>query len=254
MISQFYGSRIEVKLEELPPINHKTKDIIDETIKSRRSVRAFLPTEVPIELIVEILNLAAHAPSGVNMQPWRVHVITGPKKQALSEEIIRAFLDPEAIKKHSEDYPYYPSEWTDPYLSRRRKFGSDFYSILGIKRDDNEEMKAQDVRNYQFFGAPVGIFFTLDRKLQQGSLFDYGMFVQNVMLAAKARGLDTCPQVAFNKFHKIVSKHLNFSQNEQLVCGMSLGYADDTQRINQLVTDRESAKNFTHFHLCTSKL
>lgn len=221
--------------------------IVDDNISSRRSIRAFLPKEVSKELILEIMNVAARAPSGTNTQPWQVHVLTGDKKKALSDEIVQTFLDPEAAKQHTEEYNYYPAQWVEPYIGRRRKVGFDLYGLLGIGKEDKAKMQQQHARNYQFFDAPVGIFFTIDRVMQQGSWFDYGMFVQNVMLAAKARGLDTCPQAAFTQFHKIIGRHLGLAENQQLICGMSLGYADLSKPENQLVTVREPAETFTRF-------
>ena len=221
--------------------------IVDENIASRRSIRAFLPQEVSKKLILEIMNVAARAPSGTNTQPWQVHVLTGDKKKALSEEIVQTFLDPEAAKQHTEEYNYYPAQWVEPYIGRRRKVGFDLYGLLGIGKEDKAKMQQQHARNYQFFDAPVGIFFTIDRVMQQGSWFDYGMFVQNVMLAARARGLDTCPQAAFTQFHKIIGRHLGLAENQQLICGMSLGYADLSKPENKLVTVREPAETFTRF-------
>lgn len=221
--------------------------IVDENIKARRSIRAFLPKPVEKQDILDLLNVASRAPSGTNTQPWQVYIITGPKKQALSDEIISIFNNPEALKEQTEEYNYYPSTWIDPYISRRRKVGFDLYGLLGLGKGDKEKMQAQTARNYSFFDAPVGVFFVIDRVMQQGSWLDYGMFVQSVMLAAKARGLDTCPQAAFTQFHRVIAKHLDLKPEQQLVCGMSLGYADTSKIENTLVTEREPAHNFTHF-------
>lgn len=221
--------------------------IVDENIKSRRSVRAFTPEPVSKDLLLELLDVAARAPSGTNTQPWQVYVVMGDKKKALTDEIIETFMDPVAVKEHTEEYHYYPAQWVEPYIGRRRKVGFDLYGLLGIGKEDKAKMQMQHARNYQFFDAPVGLFFTIDRVMQQGSWFDYGMFVQNVMLAAKARGLDTCPQAAFTQFHRIVAKHLGLQESQQLICGMSLGYADLEKPENKLVTVREPATQFTHF-------
>jgi nitroreductase len=221
--------------------------IVDDNIKARRSIRAFLPKPVEKQEILDLLNVAARAPSGTNTQPWQVYIITGSKKQALSDEIISIFNNPEALKEQTEEYSYYPSSWVDPYISRRRKVGFDLYGLLGLGKGDKEKMQAQTARNYNFFDAPVGVFFVIDRVMQQGSWLDYGMFIQSVMLAAKARGLDTCPQAAFTQFHRVVAKHLDLTPEQQLVCGMSLGYADSSKIENTLVTEREPAQNFTHF-------
>jgi nitroreductase len=147
-----------------------------------------------------------------------------------------------------EPYDYYPREWIAPYLNRRRKVGWSLYGLLGIEKNDKEGMHAQHGRNYSFFGAPVGLFFTVDRVMQEGSLLDTGMFLQSVMVAARGHGLDTCPQAAFLKFHQVIASVLHIPDNQMLVCGMSLGYADETSIENTLVTEREPVHAFTTFH------
>ena len=174
-------------------------------------------------------------------------VITGERKESLSKELVETALDPARDTEHSQEYAYYPEKWIPPYIDRRRKVGYDLYSLLGIPKGDRVGMDRQFAKNYAFFGAPVGLFFTIDRIMGQGSWLDYGMFIQNVMLAARARGLDTCPQAAFIKYHRIVARHLEIPENQQLVCGMSLGYEDKTKIENTLRTERESAENFTCF-------
>ena len=221
--------------------------IVDGVIRNRRSIRAFLPTPVPRNTILEILDVAARAPSGTNTQPWKVTVVTGAEKEALSRELIATALDPEADAEHSQEYAYYPEKWVPPYIERRRKVGYDLYGLLGIAKGDKERMAAQFARNYGFFGAPVGLFFTIDRIMGQGSWLDYGMFLQNVMLAAGARGLGTCPQAAFCKYHRIVSRHLHIPEGEMVVCGMALGYEDHSRIENFLRTERDSAATFTRF-------
>jgi nitroreductase len=221
---------------------------VDAAIASRHSMRAFLPTPVPRSSIEEILQLAARAPSGTNTQPWKVHVLSGASKQALSAKIIAAYDDPAAADAYREEYAYYPTEWRSPYIDRRRKVGWDLYGLLGITKGDKPRMHAQHGRNYSFFDAPVGLMFTIDRVMQQGSWLDYGMFLQNIMVAARARGLDTCPQAAFTQFHEIIMAHLGEPAEHMLVCGMSLGYADPAAIENTLVTEREPVAGFTRFH------
>ncbi len=221
---------------------------VDNAITSRRSLRAFLPTPVSRADIEAILAIAARAPSGTNTQPWKVHVVTGAAKDALSTDIGAAFDDPAVRATHTEAYAYYPTEWRSPYIDRRRKVGWDLYSLLDIAKTDKAAMHAQHARNYRFFDAPVGLMFTIDKVMQQGSWLDYGMFLQSVMVAARARGLDTCPQAAFTQFHRIIARHLQFGADEMLVCGMSLGHADPTAAANQLVTEREPVAAFTQFH------
>jgi nitroreductase len=220
---------------------------VDEAITSRRSIRAFLQTPVEREDIEAILQVASRAPSGTNTQPWKVYVLTGAIKEKLSAEVLRVHNDPSLSKQHAEEYAYYPREWAPPYIDRRRKVGWDLYSLLGLSRDNKTGMHSQHGRNYAFFDAPVGFIFTIDRIMEQGSWLDYGMFLQNIMIAARGRGLDTCPQAAFTQFHKIIGEVLNLPDNEMVVCGMSLGFADPAKIENTLVTEREPVSTFARF-------
>lgn len=221
--------------------------IVDAAIRSRRSIRAFKPTPVAREDIEAILDVAARAPSGSNTQPWKVYVLTGAILQRLSQRILDAYLDPEQLKRHAEEYAYYPRQWVAPYIERRRKVGWDLYELLGLTRDNKAGMQAQHSRNYSFFDAPVGLIFTIDRVMEQGSWLDYGMFLQNVMVAARARGLDTCPQAAFTQFHRIIADTLQMPDSEQLVCGMALGFADHEPIENALQTERAPVSEFARF-------
>lgn len=221
--------------------------IVDAAIISRRSIRAFLPEAVAREDIEKILEVAARAPSGTNTQPWKVYVLTGTIKDRLSSEIAQAFTDVDGAQEHVEEYNYYPRQWSSPYIERRRKVGWDLYALLGLTRDNKAGMQAQHGRNYAFFDAPVGLMFTIDRIMEQGSWLDYGMFLQNIMIAARGRGLDTCPQAAFTQYHKIIRNVLELPDNEMVVCGMSLGYADTGKVENTLQTERESVAGFVKF-------
>jgi nitroreductase len=220
---------------------------VDAAITSRRSVRAFLPTPVPRETVESILRVASRAPSGTNTQPWKVQVLTGRKLAELSGAIRRAYDDPQAATTNTEEYAYYPMQWVSPYIERRRKVGWDLYGLLGIAKTDKARMHDQHGRNYAFFGAPVGLIFTIDRILQQGSWLDYGMFLQSIMIAARARGLDTCPQAAFTQFHRIIERQLELSEGEMVVCGMSMGHADPDAAENRLVTERAAVAEFAKF-------
>lgn len=220
---------------------------VDAAIASRRSIRAFRPDPVPRETVERILEVASRAPSGTNVQPWKVTVLTGAAKARLSARIRAAYDDPAERAHHAEEYDYYPAEWVSPYIERRRKVGWDLYGLLGIAKGDKQRMHEQHGRNYAFFDAPVGLIFTIARVLGQGSWLDYGMFLQNVMVAARARGLDTCPQAAFTQFHRIVADELALPDGEMLVCGMALGYADPEAPENALVTEREPVAGFARF-------
>lgn len=222
--------------------------IVDEAITSRRSMRRFLPTPVPREVIEDILRVAARAPSGSNVQPWKVHVLTGASRQGLVDQIMAAYNDPAQEGLHKGEYDYYPPKWTSPYIERRRKVGLDLYGLLGIGKEEKARMHAQQGRNYQFFDAPVGLIFTIDRILGKGSWMDYGMFLQSIMIAARARGLDTCPQAAFGHYHRIVSPYLGLdAETEMVVVGMALGHADPQALDNTLLTEREPVSAFTRF-------
>jgi len=228
-------------------IESSEQKFVDAAITSRRSIRAFLPTPVAREDIEAILDVASRAPSGTNCQPWKVYVLTGAARERLSDEILRAHNDPSVAKEHSEEYAYYPREWVAPYIDRRRKVGWDLYTLLGLTRDNKTGMHAQHGRNYRFFDAPVGMIFTIDRVLETGSWLDYGMFLQNIMVAARGRGLDTCPQAAFTQYHRIIAKELALPENEMVVCGMSLGFADPDKIENSLVTERVPVSEFARF-------
>jgi nitroreductase len=220
---------------------------VEEAITSRHSIRAFLPKPVPRELLERVLAVASRAPSGTNTQPWKVYVLTGAAKEALSQRVRDIYDDPEERERHTEEYAYYPVEWKSPFIDRRRKVGWDLYGLLGIAKTDKNRMHLQHSRNYEFFGAPVGLMFTIDRIMRQGSWLDFGMFLQSLMVAARGLGLDTCPQAAWTPFHRIIMPAIGAAANEQLVCGMSLGYRDPDAIENTLVTEREPVANFVKF-------
>jgi nitroreductase len=220
---------------------------VEAAIATRRSMRAFLPTPVPRELIEQILQVAARAPSGTNTQPWQVHVLSGAAKTRLSDRIMAVYEDPAALATHTEEYAYYPQQWISPYIDRRRKVGWDLYGLLGLAKTDRAGMHAQHGRNYRFFDAPVGLMFTIDRVMQQGSWLDYGMFLQSLMIAARGHGLHTCPQAAFTQFHRLIAEELQLAPTQMLVCGMALGYADPNAVENSLLTERAPVQEFTRF-------
>jgi len=227
-------------------IRNEQQQIVDQVISGRKSVRAFLAKEVAQADIREILQVAARAPSGTNTQPWQVYVLSGISKQNLSQRILAAHQGQDQ-QTYTEEYHYYPQQWQSPYLERRRKVGWDLYHLLGLTREDKAGMQAQHGRNFLFFDAPVGLIFTIDRIMEQGSWLDYGMFLQNIMLAAKARGLDTCPQAAFTQYHQLIQQELQIPAQRMVVCGMALGYADTSKVENSLVTERADLAEFCQF-------
>lgn len=226
--------------------DHTAITVIDSVMRGRHSVRAFLPRPVPREMIAEILAIAARAPSGTNIQPWHVHVLTGTARDTLVDRVCAAH--DAGDRSQPPEYAYYPREFFEPYLGRRRKLGMELYRLLGIQKGDTARMKAQYRKNLRFFGAPVGLIFSIDRRMGKGSWLDFGMFLQNIMLAARARGLDTCPQAAWTDYPRTIAEVLSFGEQEQLVCGMALGYADPDAIENTLATDRVALDEFVKFH------
>lgn len=220
---------------------------VDAAIVSRRSIRAFLDQPVAREDIAAILDVAARAPSGTNTQPWKVHVLTGDALKRMCSAILAVHTDPNLALEHTEEYPYYPRQWVAPYIDRRRKVGWDLYGLLDLKREDKQGMAAQHARNFTFFDAPVGLIFTIDRIMEQGSWLDYGMFLQNIMVAARGRGLDTCPQAAFTQYHRIIASQLQLAPQDMVVCGMALGWADPAAIENTLITERTPSSEFARF-------
>lgn len=218
---------------------------VDEAITSRRSVRAFTSEPVPRAVVEHILRVASRAPSGTNMQPWKVFVVTGAIKDAITRDAL-ALHDGDP-KLREPEYEYYPAEFYEPYKSRRREIGWAMYGLLGIERGDREKMHAQAGENFRFFGAPVGMFFFIDKALELGSWIDYGMFLQNITLAARGQGLHTCAQAAWPPFHKAVRRHLEVGPEQVLVCGMGLGHEDREASINRLRTKREDVSGFAVF-------
>ena len=220
-----------------------------EAITSRMSVRAFTKEAVSKEVILKLLNISARAPSGTNTQPWKAYVLEGNTLQSLCDKVCAAYdsvaANPELAKEYQPAYDYYPSKWFSPYIDRRRENGWGLYGLLGITKGDKDKMHAQHRKNFQAFGAPVSIFFTIDKELGRGSMLDYGMFLQNMMVAARGEGLDTCPQAAWNDYAKIILPFIGAKENEMLVCGMALGHADKSELVNSFHTPRVSAEDFT---------
>jgi nitroreductase len=224
---------------------------VDAAITSRMSTRAFLPTPVPRQAIEHILDVASRAPSGTNTQPWRVYVLQGRSRDSLVDKVVAAHdalqATPALAAEYQEEYDYYPEKWVSPYIDRRRENGWGLYGLLGIQKGEKDKMHAQHQRNFRFFDAPVGLMFTIERVMGRGSLVDYGMFLQNIMVAARGQGLHTCPQAAWNGFAKIILPHIGAGPEEMLVCGMALGYADPEDPVNGFHTPRVPASAFTRW-------
>ena len=219
----------------------KKSESVTDAVVTRRSLRAFLPKPVSTDLVKQILTTASRAPSGTNIQPWNVHLLTGDSLRKVSDAVLEDF---DNDVPYDEEQPYYPDKFFEPYLARRRKVGWDLYTLVGIEKGDKAKMKAQHRRNYEFFSAPVGAMFTIHRDLNIGSWLDYGMYLQNVMLLAREAGLHTCPQAAFCGYHKSIRRALPLKDEEVLVCGMTIGYADFTAVENTLETERADTSEF----------
>lgn len=217
---------------------------VREALITRKSTRAFLDKPVSREIIVNILDAARHAPSGVNSQPWQVAVVSGDEKRQLQQQLENAFRN--GVEKNM-DYQYYPTTWKEPYKSRRKATGLQLYSTLGIGREDKQKQLDQWAANYRAFDAPVALLFFMDAGLQTGSFMDYGMFLQSVMLAAVEEGLATCPQAALAEYPGIVKQFLGYPANSILLCGMALGYEDTKAQVNSYRTPREPVESFTRF-------
>ncbi len=214
-----------------------------EAVTSRRSIRAFLDRPVPQETLEKILTDAARAASGANIQPWHVTVVQGRAQRDLIDVVQAAFDAGES----SGDDVYYPSEFIEPYLARRRKIGWDMYGLIGIERGEYEKMAAQARKNYEFFGAPVGLMFSLHESMRNGGWLDLGLFMGNVMTLAREHGLHTCPQAAWQEFDHVVHRHLALSDDQRFVVGMALGYEDTSAVINSLRTDRADLSEYVDF-------
>ncbi len=214
-------------------------------ISGRQSVRAFDGTKaVSRNLILRLLQVAGRAPSGSNIQPWQVYVVSGKTQRRISEVCVGLYLDG---NEGQAEYSYYPIHWREPYLARRRATGFGLYGLLGIDKTDTQAVQKYRVTNYQFFGAPIGLFFTIDRDMELGRWLDYGMFLQSLMLCATQHGLETCPQAAFCPYHEPIMRTLGAPTQQMLVCGMSMGYPLEDALINTYRTDRLDARNFSRF-------
>ena len=225
---------------------------VDAAIESRFSCRAFLRNKpVARETLADILRVASRAPSGTNHQPWKVYVVQGTSRDELVAKVCAAhdavYADPSLAAGYRENFDYYPEKWVSPYIDRRRENGWGLYGLLGIQKGEKDKMHAQHQRNYVFFDAPVGLMFTVDKVLGRGSLMDTGMFLQNIMVAARARGLHTCPQAAWDEFATVVKPHIGAGDDEILLCGMALGYADTQAPVNAFHTPREAVEGFTRW-------
>ena len=217
---------------------------IEDAIRGRQSIRAFRETPVRRAVISRILETAGRAPSGSNIQPWKVWVAEGEPLRQLTAEILAVY---DTSGEGRREYNYYPVKWREPYLARRRACGWGLYSTMGITREDKAGMHRQRRQNFTFFGAPMGLVFTIDRDMETGSWLDCGMFIQSVMIAARQFGLETCPQAAFANFHEIIRRRFAIPEAQMVICGMAIGYPDTEAKVNTFRTEREPTEGYVHF-------
>jgi nitroreductase len=216
----------------------------EAAILSRRSIRGFLPDPVPREAVEHLLDVAARAPSGTNMQPWRVIALAGEERQRFCDAVAEAYT---SGTEHGSEWPYYPTPLFEPYLARQREIGWGLYGLLGIGRGERDKARAHMVNNLHFFGAPVGLVCLIDRELKIGSWLDYGMFLQNIAIAARASGLDTCAMAVFAEFPRTIRSLLDLPDSDMIVCGMAIGREDHDAPANALRTTRVPMAGFARF-------
>lgn len=217
---------------------------VQDALRARKSVRAFLHQPVDRTLVLQLLDAARHAPSGANTQPWQVAVVMGEKKLQIQQAMEARFRSGDRGRM---DYQYYPEDWFSPFTERRVDCGQQLYSALGIDRDDKQRRLDQWAANYRSFDAPVALYFFLDQRLSTGSFVDFGMFLQSLMLAAVEQGLATCPQAALSEYPDIVKQALGYPDDCILLCGMALGFEDTNAPVNSYRTPREDVHTFTRF-------
>lgn len=215
---------------------------VDTVLQSRRSTRAYRADPLPAQTVLGILEAAATAPSNSNTQPWRVHVLTGAPMRALGDALVASFRQGDLPPS-----PHFPEPLPAEFGGRQADFAIRYYGCLGIDRNDAAARSRQTEKNFHFFGAPVGLLFSIDRRLTAHSWLDLGLFVQNVMIAAGARGIATCPQVSFARFHPVIASYLRMPTEQVTACGMSMGFRESTAAVNQLRMPRQRAREFAQF-------
>ena len=223
----------------------KKSNSVSEAIYTRLTCRAFLDKKVDKKIIEEIINVAKRAPSGGNLQPWHMWVVSGNPLKKFKKNIA------DKIEKNpfgeGTEYKIYPPNLKDPYEERRKEVGEDMYGVLKIPKEDKKGRLKQFRKNFEFFGAPVAMFFAIDRQMQEGQWSDLGMFIQSIMLLARERGLHTAPQEAWALWYKSIGEFLKIPKELMLFCGMGIGYADTNEPINSFRSKREDIENFTNF-------
>ena len=215
---------------------------VSDAVMSRHSMRVFKDREVPRKIIEQMIAVARYTASNGNVQPWKLYVTSGAKRRQLSAAIIHAIKSGDAGP--GAEYGVYPKEFTPLYDQRRKKVGKDLYTLLGVPKGDAEGMQRQFLKNYEFFGAPVGMILTVERRMGNGQWIDCGGFLTSLMLLAREHGLHTCPQAAFSRYQHVVRRELSIPDDQIVICGLALGYADEAEVPNNLITDRAPLAEF----------
>ncbi len=218
---------------------------ISKAIEIRKSTRAFIDKDVDVKLISKILEVASHASSGSNMQPWNVAVVSGSKLKSIKDNLLHSFLNG---VKPKMDYQYYPLKWNEKYKQKRQECGYQLYSALNITKGSRKKYE-QWARNYIAYDAPIVLFFFIDDTMEIGAYIDYGIFLQSIMLAAIDYDLATCPQASLAEYPDIIRKELNYENNWKVLCGMAVGYEDKNDPVNQYRTNRDKVDQFTKYFI-----
>lgn len=214
---------------------------VSDAVAARTSIRRFTDQPVSTKLLQELLTKSARAPSGGNLQPWRIFVITSETMPAFLEHVAGTEF------QKAPEYAIYPADLKSPYRDSRFKVGEDMYALLGIPREDKGARLMNLAKNYEFFGAPTGLFCCVDKCMGPPQWSDLGMFLQTFMLLAQEAGLSTCAQEAWAARSEAVKSYVNYDDDLMLFCGMAIGYRDESEPVNTLVSDREPLENWAQF-------
>ena len=227
------------------PLVVEATPTVSQAIMTRRSVRVFLDQPVPEAVVREILEVASRSASGGNLQPWKVSVLAG----AVRDDFVRTVAERRKETPFGEglEYDIYPHDLEDPYHARRGKVAGDMYALVGIERDDSAARTQQMAKNFEFFGAPVGMFISIDRKMGPPQFADLGIFLQSIMLLAREHGLHSCPQEAWSLWGKTIREFTDIPDDDLMFCGVALGYADPDAVMNRNYTDRAAVDEFASF-------
>ena len=223
----------------------KKASTVSEAIDTRLTCRAFTNALPNRNIITSIIERAKRAPSGGNLQPWRMWVVSGQPLEEFKKDIAEKIKD--NPMGEGTEYNIYPPNLKEPYESRRREVGRSMYEVLNIRKEDKAGRMKQFMRKFEFFGAPIALFFAIDREMQEGQWSDLGMFIQSIMLLAREEGLHTAPQEAWAIWYKSVNKFLDIPEELMLFCGMGIGFADENDPINTFRSKRQDIDDFTDF-------